>query len=58
MPNTNLKSMIMYDKKVSLMLSKEDKTMLENEAKRERVKLSTYIRSKLLSNYVPSNEQE
>lgn len=48
----------MYDKRVSLMLSKEDKTMLENEAKRERVKLSTYIRSKLLTNYVPSNEQE
>jgi hypothetical protein len=56
MPNTKLNDM--YDKRVSLMLSKEDKTMLENEAKRERVKLSTYIRSKLLSNYVSSNEQE
>ena len=48
----------MYNQRISLMLSKEDKEMLEKEAKRLKIKLSTYIRSKLLTNYEANENSE
>lgn len=40
------------------MLSKEDREMLEKEAKRLKIKLSTYIRSKLLTDYEAKEDSE
>lgn len=48
----------MYNQRISLMLSKEDREMLEKEAKRLKIKLSTYIRSKLLTDYEAKEDSE